>query len=61
MNVSTGNTYKHTNSSKLTIKKNLKKKAGKELDWNKVLFIVFWKVWGDSKGSFLTRQKESDS
>lgn len=59
MNVSTGNTYKHTNSSKLTIK-NLKK-AGKELDWNKVLFIVFWKVWGDSKGSFLTRQKESDS
>lgn len=60
MNVSTGNTYKHTNSSKLTIKK-IKKKAGKELDWNKVLFIVFWKVWGDSKGSFLTRQKESDS
>lgn len=60
MNVSTGNTYKHTNSSKLTIKIFLKK-AGKELDWNKVLFIVFWKVWGDSKGSFLTRQKESDS
>lgn len=60
MNVSTGNTYKHTNSSKLTIKFFLKK-AGKELDWNKVLFIVFWKVWGDSKGSFLTRQKESDS
>lgn len=52
MNVSTGNTYKHTNTSKLTIK--LKKKAGKELDWNKVVFIVFWKVWGDAKGSFLT-------